>query len=162
MEPSLRILDDIRIASPCRVSWNAMTGDDRARYCGSCERTVYNLSALTAEEAAKLIAEREGKLCVRMFRRHDGTIITRDCPVGCALRLHKRIRAVVISTASWLGFLPRAGCITDTMGALDPTRVPNKPPNSAPIDSAARPSHGSSDSGLARREPSAGKDSNSM
>jgi hypothetical protein len=125
MEPSLKILEDIRIASPCHARWDAMTGDDRARHCRSCERTVYNLSALSAEEAAKLFVAHEGRICVRIYRRRDGTIITRDCPVGRSERLRKGIRTAIVRTASWLGFLPLAGCAVDSMGTVDPGRQPS-------------------------------------
>jgi hypothetical protein len=37
---------------------------------------------MTAGEVERLITEREGRLCIRMFRRADGTVITKDCPVG--------------------------------------------------------------------------------
>ena len=34
------------------------------------------------------VEEKEGKLCVRFFRRADGTVMTQDCPVGLrAVRL---------------------------------------------------------------------------
>jgi hypothetical protein len=85
-------LDDIRVASPCAADWNRMAGDDRARFCASCRKNVYNLSAMTREEAERLILEKEGRLCVRYFRRADGTILTRDCPVGLA-RLRRRLWA---------------------------------------------------------------------
>jgi hypothetical protein len=133
VETSLKILSDIRIASPCPAKWDAMNGDERARHCGSCEKTVYNISTLTADEAAELIAAHEGKLCVRMFRRSDGTVITRDCPVGRAERIRKSIRAAIVSAASWLGLLSLAGCVNETTGSVDPARraVP-KSSDSAP------------------------------
>ena len=120
VESSLKILDEIRIASPCHASWDAMTGDDFARHCRSCERTVYNLSAFTAEKAAELIAASEGRICVRMYRRRDGTVITRDCPIGRSELLRKRFRAAIIAVASWLGLLPIAGCTIPSMGSVDP------------------------------------------
>lgn len=81
-------LDDLKIASPCAVSWDAMTGDERARSCAQCKLRVYNLSAMTRPEAERLIAEKEGRLCVRFYRRADGTVLTQDCPVGLrAVRL---------------------------------------------------------------------------
>lgn len=75
-------LDDVRVASPCSASWQAMKGDDRVRFCGSCEKNVYDLSALTRDEAEDLIRGAEGRLCVRFYRRRDGTVLTQDCPVG--------------------------------------------------------------------------------
>lgn len=59
-----------------------MYGDDRVRFCSQCNLNVYNLSALTQEEAEQLILRAEDRLCVRYYRRRDGTILTRNCPVG--------------------------------------------------------------------------------
>ena len=36
----LPILDNIRVATPCSADWNQMTGDERARLCGQCNRDV--------------------------------------------------------------------------------------------------------------------------
>lgn len=88
----LPVLDNIRVATPCAVSWDGMTGDERVRACASCNKRVYNLSNLTREEAQALIVEKEGKLCVRYYQRHDGTILLKDCSVGVA---RKRKRTVV-------------------------------------------------------------------
>ena len=51
---------------------------------------------MTAEDAADLIREKEGKLCVRFYRRADGTMLTADCPIGAAavVRRVKRLVAV--------------------------------------------------------------------
>ncbi|RYG74350.1 hypothetical protein EON80_02555 [bacterium] len=75
-------LDSIQIASPCKAAWAAMDGDDKSRFCQSCAKNVYDLSAMTAEEARQLIAAKEGEVCVRLHRRADGKVITSDCPVG--------------------------------------------------------------------------------
>jgi Carboxypeptidase regulatory-like domain len=76
------LLEIVRVASPCPASWAAMTGDDRVRHCGECKLSVYNLSDMTRAEGERLIATHEGRLCVRFYRRTDGTIMTRDCPKG--------------------------------------------------------------------------------
>ena len=76
----LTILDDVRIGTPCQASWDEMPGDDRVRSCPACSRAVYNIAAMTSAEAAALIADREGRLCARLFRRADGTVVTADCP----------------------------------------------------------------------------------
>ena len=75
-------LNNIRIASPCSADWNEMYGDNRKRFCGDCKLNVYNLSGMTRSDAESLIARTEGRLCVRFYRRSDGSIITKDCPVG--------------------------------------------------------------------------------
>ena len=75
-------LDHLRIASPCPVGWEQMTSDERVRFCEQCSLRVYNISAMTRTEAEALIANTEGRICARLYRRFDGTIITKDCPVG--------------------------------------------------------------------------------
>jgi hypothetical protein len=68
-----------------------MTGDDQVRFCGACEKHVYNLSAMTRDEAERLLVEREGRLCVRFYQREDGTVLTADCPVGVRRRRRRRV-----------------------------------------------------------------------
>lgn len=75
-------LEHARIASPCPANWEQMSGDDRVRFCELCNLHVYNIARLTRKEAESLIANTEGRLCARLFRRSDGTIITKDCPIG--------------------------------------------------------------------------------
>lgn len=75
-------LMNLRIASPCPMNWTQMTGDERVRFCNSCNLHVYNISELTRKQAAKLITQTEGRICGRIYRRSDGTVITKDCPIG--------------------------------------------------------------------------------
>jgi len=77
-------LENIRIASPCPANWDEMYGNDRMRFCGECKLNVYNLSGMSRKAAEDLVANAEGRLCVRYFQRKDGTIITQNCPVGWA------------------------------------------------------------------------------
>ena len=91
-------LDNIKIASPCSANWNEMYGNDRMRHCGDCKLNVYNLSGMSREDAENLVMNAEGRLCVRFFRRPDGTIITENCPVGWA---KVKARAKVYVTAAF-------------------------------------------------------------
>jgi hypothetical protein len=77
------LLDRIKIATPCSARWEDMTGDDCIRLCELCNLQAYNFARLSRTEAQALIANAEGRrLCARLYRRADGTVITRDCPVG--------------------------------------------------------------------------------
>lgn len=75
-------LNNIKIASPCSANWNEMIGNERQRHCGDCQLNVYNLSGMTRTEAENFLINAEGRVCVRFFKRADGTILTKDCPVG--------------------------------------------------------------------------------
>jgi hypothetical protein len=93
-------LNDLRIASPCNVPWENMIGTDRVRHCGQCSLNVFDISQLSSREALDLVTSTEGRLCLRLHRRHDGTVITRDCPVGLrALRRRVTRRAGAVLTA---------------------------------------------------------------
>jgi len=94
MKTAIPLLADVRVASPCHSSWNTMKGDEQTRYCGLCRKNVYNLSEMTRQEAENLIREKEGKLCVRYYQRADGTVLTKDCPIGVAV-----VRRVLLARA---------------------------------------------------------------
>jgi hypothetical protein len=75
-------LDRVRVASPCHADWDRMRGDERARFCSECQLHVYDISQMTRPEAEALITRTEGRICARIYRRADGTVLTKDCPVG--------------------------------------------------------------------------------
>ena len=89
----LPVLPNLRVAAPCTADWNAMTGDARVRACAQCNKHVYNLSEMTRDEAEALILAKEGRLCVRYYKRLDGTILLKDCTVGVKQRRRRRIVA---------------------------------------------------------------------
>lgn len=94
------LLSNLRVASPCHVGWERMSGDDRVRFCDSCQLNVYNFSELTSDEVQSLVMKTEGRICGRLYRRPDATIITRDCPVGLrALRKRVARKATAIFAA---------------------------------------------------------------
>jgi hypothetical protein len=90
MKENTNPLDNIRIASPCGADWGKMYGSERKRFCAECKLNVYNISEMTREEAENLIIRSEGRLCLRIFRRMDGTVLTQNCPVGWA-RVKRRL-----------------------------------------------------------------------
>ncbi len=120
------LLDRVRVASPCSVPWDAMKGDDRVRFCDACKLSVYNLSAMSREEAESLIRGREGRMCVSFYRRADGTMLTRDCPVGWR-RARQRLARVVAGFAAacltavvWAGSLGWRGNAAQRLSAMQP------------------------------------------
>ena len=81
-------IDNLRIASPCPMSWKEMKGDARTRHCSLCALNVHNVAGMTASEVERLVGQSNGRLCVRLIRRADGTVMTNDCPIG--LRAYRR------------------------------------------------------------------------
>jgi hypothetical protein len=76
-----------------------MRGSDRVRFCARCKKHVYNLSGMTRDQAEDLIRQNEGGMCVRFYRRTDGTVLTQDCLALAAMR---RWVAVGLSLAGTL------------------------------------------------------------
>lgn len=112
MHRALPVLDELKIASPCSASWADMVGDERRRFCGSCEKNVYDLTVMTPVEIVDLIERTEGKFCGRLYQRRDGRVLTDDCPVGVrrlvakAKRKTYRLAALaVMASASILSML---------------------------------------------------------
>jgi hypothetical protein len=93
---TLPALENVSVAAPCDASWAHMKGDTDVRFCSSCQKNVYNLSMMSREEAEAVLRAGSGKdLCVRLFRRPDGTVLTDDCPVGLRrMRFWRRTKSV--------------------------------------------------------------------
>lgn len=111
-------VDEVRVATPCSARWEDMEGDDKVRFCEACRLPVYNLSAMDVEEAAERICGAQDRLCVRFYRRADGTVLTQECPVGVENARERRRHVVrgVAATVIAAGF---AGTLlTPTMGAV--------------------------------------------
>lgn len=118
-------LNNIKIASPCSADWNAMAGDEKKRFCGDCKLNVYNLSGMSKAEAEKLIIEQEGRLCVRFYRRNDGTVLTQDCPVGWAKVKRNISRAATATISLIIGLF--AGLVAFSYSRKTETHLMGKP-----------------------------------
>ena len=96
---SLPLLSVVRIASPCDASWDEMTGDDMVRFCGQCQKNVFDLSAMRAEQAESMLRELGESMCAQFYRRADGTIMTSDCEVGQKKRKKRNLIAALFLSA---------------------------------------------------------------
>src|SRR3954452_916131 len=95
-------LDDLRIATPCPADWGQMKGDERVRFCRSCDKHVYNISTLMPDEAIELLRRTEGRGGVRLYRRRNGTVIRADCPIGALAALNQRLKRLAKVAAAVL------------------------------------------------------------
>jgi len=98
MGQDIHLLDSLELASPCSAKWSEMEGNNQKRYCKQCCLNVYNFAEMTRREAERIVESNEGRLCGILYRRADGTVLTRDCPVGVAA-LRKRLAI----SLSWIG-----------------------------------------------------------
>jgi hypothetical protein len=135
-------LDSLRIISPCDVPWSSMKGDDAVRFCGKCRKNVYRVAAMTRQEALDVIERAEGRVCMQLSWRRDGTVATGDC--WARLRRARRrgllafmaVLPIVLATQLWtqafglralLGFLRTAPAPVASGAAVLP------PPPALPI-----------------------------
>jgi len=97
---ALPLLDNVQVATPCEASWDSMRGNGRVRFCTRCSKKVFNLSAMSRADAEVLLRQHVGAgLCVRFYRRLDGTVMTTDCPVGVrARRVMRSFWAMLVAT----------------------------------------------------------------
>lgn len=109
-------LDDLLIRTPCPMDWERMEGDERQRFCSRCQRHVYNLAELTRDEALKLVSDPNERVCGRIYRRPDGTVVTKECPVPGKKAFGRRFQfsiatllalltssAALFASAPWIG-----------------------------------------------------------
>ncbi len=97
-------LQQLKIASPCYERWENMKGDDRVRHCASCKLNVFNVREMTRAEVEQLLDKTEGRVCMRLYRRWDGTVLTADCPVGVS-RARVRVASALLTAAAFVGVL---------------------------------------------------------
>jgi hypothetical protein len=81
--------DDLKIPEPCDADWDAMTGDDRKRFCLSCTKHVHNLSEMSKQDATHLI-DTSKNLCVQYASHSSGEVFFNDS-THPAWRLHRQI-----------------------------------------------------------------------
>lgn len=107
------LIQSLKIAAPCSRNWYEMHGDDKRRFCHDCQLHVYNVSAMTRKEAVEFIenhrTRRTRRVCVRLMRRSDGTVITRQCWVGA--RLERAWLAIKLTALALVAMIPIGGFI---------------------------------------------------
>ena len=126
------LLSRIHIAQPCPAQWAEMQGDDASRFCQQCEKNVYNFAEMSTEEIAALL-QREAKVCGRLYRRADGTIMTRDCKPS-------RNPMHAGWSAAWKG-LAASAIGASVLSGCTPSQDPHPPVSTeVPSTPAAQPS----------------------
>ena len=83
-------LNNLTVPSPCPADWDSMIGNDQVRFCEHCSLDVHNLSRMTRNQAERLVARSNRRLCVRYHHDPAGRPVT--LPV--AQKLHRISRRV--------------------------------------------------------------------
>lgn len=137
---------DLRVASPCLTAeWSSEKGEPFARHCATCDKSVYNLSLMTSDEANDLIREKNGKLCISLYHGFNGKVLTADAPVGFRALRRKYLKArawiVCFALGLWGLMTGTTSCSSSTVGLPGFPGLLVQPPNfTADIDGKHRES----------------------
>lgn len=149
-------LEHVKVAAPCPADWSKMVGDERMRYCEQCSLHVYNLSGMSRREAEAFVTNAEGAICVRYYRRPDGTILTQNCPVGLSALKRRAVHAATATMTAVLGFFAALGLNFGVDRALSPSVMEESAVPAPPIpelDMSGGAAASSSGSDAAEEEP---------
>lgn len=118
------VLSRLEVASPCPTPWDSMSGGARSRHCTVCDKAVYDVRQLTEVEVLRLLARGGEPPCVRLFRRDDGRVLTKDCTEGRRRRRRRRLRV-----------LGASGAVLAAAALVAPQGAPPPPPpvSAAPV-----------------------------
>ena len=97
-------LQQVRVGAPCQVSWDAMAGDDKSRFCAHCQRHVHNLSAMREDEAQRLICALAGRLCIAYVPDATGGVM----PLQYSQQKHPRYGWKLVAALAGLGGIASA------------------------------------------------------
>lgn len=100
-----------------------MTGNETVRHCDSCKLNVYSTDAMTKRDLEALIFRTEGRTCLRLHRRADGTVLTKDCPVGLHGYQKRVTRFAGASLAVIIGLFSVSFGQKDDEKAIDASKI---------------------------------------
>jgi hypothetical protein len=136
-------LDHLKIAAPCSADWDQMFSfeDERVRFCSQCNLNVYNLSGMSRQEAEALITKTEGRLCVRFYRRADGSVLTQNCPVGLKAIKRRVVWVAQVVLGIMLSFVSGLGLYIFYLGRkpFPPLNIPSIFEKPSPMMGDIRP-----------------------
>lgn len=107
--------------SPCPVRWADMVGGERERTCLRCQKSVFNLSAMTRAEGEAFLESRVGlDTCLSIFRRADGKLVTADCPPP----MKRRVYLILGGVSGVVALMACATTLDNTAGGGSDTGAP--------------------------------------
>lgn len=93
-----------KIHRPCPVDWNQMSGDQKSRHCGICNKSVHNIANLSKKEAETLLCTPGKSVCIRIQQTPEGNFLTKS----------GWMRRAAIAGAATLSLIPISACnVTD-------------------------------------------------
>jgi hypothetical protein len=116
----------VEIPEPCAEDWDAMPGDERARFCGRCRHQVHDLSVLSASEIDDLL--RDESVCVSFLRNEAGEVVADE-----QRHVATRARAMNSRAAQALAAVALTGTLLGC--EVEPEVASPQPPGARPVAS---------------------------
>src|SRR6267143_2477894 len=76
----------IQIGTACPLQWDRLSGVGSRRFCGACEHSVHNLSAMSSRQREQFALHTDGHDCIAYELRDDGSMVTAPTPSISFLR----------------------------------------------------------------------------
>lgn len=115
-----------QITKPCQQNWDAMTGDEKKRFCSHCQLHVHNLSAMTPDEQLAVFSHRDEKSCITYLEKGNEMRVCTNTWVAVH-RLFRPFRRVAFSLSAIVAAL-LASCSSPSVNQVPPSTVPPAPP----------------------------------
>jgi hypothetical protein len=110
-----------KLSYACPVSWAELEGDEKAKFCGKCRRTITNLSELTEEARDAFSAKpQRAECCITYYRRPSGEFVTPENPLTDEER--SRIKQLGVAALSAGALLLAAGCMAPSASSAEKTK----------------------------------------
>jgi len=121
----MRKLDELQVLEPCQADWDQFAGGDKVRFCSTCGKNVYNLSAMSRGVAERSLRRTGGTICTRFARSPDGRIVTEGPAAVVATRrafgrMAGALMTVLVGLQTAFGQKEATifGVLTDSQGAF--------------------------------------------
>jgi hypothetical protein len=101
-------LDVLTKPTPCPVPWDEMYGGACERTCPRCDASVFDVAAMSDEDAEVFLEEHLGKPpFLDLRRRNDGRVMEVDCAAGARRRVAFRAVAIALALGAAVVFVSR-------------------------------------------------------
>lgn len=115
----------LSIPKPCHENWAAMTPEDKGRFCGACQKTVIDFTAMSDRELAQFFKKPAGSVCGRFDNSQLNRVV--DVPRK-RLPWIKYFFGIALPALLFSRKAAAQGGVRQTMGRVDPAAAVCKKP----------------------------------
>lgn len=99
-----------KLSFACNAPWESMSGDERTKLCATCQRSIPNLSLMSAADRAALGEKlKTGRVCGSFYMRLSSGMVTPERPL--TMREKNRVRQFGLAALSASALAVATGCV---------------------------------------------------